>query len=74
MVTPEDLVDDQEYGYIYEDDKEECSRYGSAEDLYIQSVKKDKTKFAPEMRGSSLPSTYSPQTKLLVSAGCTPSS
>jgi len=25
MVTPEDLVDDQEYGNIYKDVKEECS-------------------------------------------------
>ena len=74
MLTPEDVDDDLEYGYIYEDDKEEYSRYGAVEDLYIRSVKKDKTKFAPEMRGSSLPSTHSPQTKLLESAGCTQSS
>jgi len=47
MVTPEDLVDDQEYGDIYEDVKEECSRYGAVEDLRIlRPVKKDKTKFA----------------------------
>ena len=47
MVTPEDLVDDQEYGDIYEDVKEECSRYGAVEDLCIpRPVKKDKTKFA----------------------------
>jgi len=46
MVTPEDLVDNQEYGDIYEDVKEECSRYGAIEDLHIpQPVKKDKTKF-----------------------------
>ena len=46
MVTPEDLVDDQEYGDIYEDFKEECSRYGAVEDLRIpRPVKKDKTKF-----------------------------
>ena len=46
MVTPEDLVDDQEYGDIYEDVKEECSQYGAMEDLHIpQPVKKDKTKF-----------------------------
>ena len=46
MVTPEDLVDDQEYGDIYEDVKEECSRYGAIEDLRIPwPVKKDKTKF-----------------------------
>jgi len=47
MVTPEDLVDDREYGDIYEDVKEECSRYGAVEDLRIpRLVKKDKTKFA----------------------------
>jgi len=47
MVSPEDLVDDQEYSDIYEDVKEECSRYGAVEDLRIpRPVKKDKTKFA----------------------------
>jgi len=46
MVTPEDLVDNQEYGNIYEDVKEECSQYGAVEDLHIpRPVKKDKTKF-----------------------------
>jgi splicing factor U2AF subunit len=33
MVTPEDLVDDEEYGEIYEDVKEECSNFGAVEDL-----------------------------------------
>ena len=47
MDTP--LVDDQEYGGIYEDVKEECSRCGAAEDLYIRLVKKDKTNFVLEM-------------------------
>ena len=47
MVTPKDLVDDQEYGDIYEDVKEECSQYSAMEDLHISwPVKKDKTKFA----------------------------
>ena len=47
MVTPKDLLDDQEYGDIYEDVKEECSQYGAVEDLRIPwPVKKDKTKFA----------------------------
>ena len=47
MVTPEDLVDDQEYGDIYEDVKEESSPYGAVEDIRIpRSIKKDKTKFA----------------------------
>jgi len=46
MVTPEDLIDNQEYGDIYEDVKEECSQYSAVEDLCIpQPVKKDKTKF-----------------------------
>jgi len=46
MVTPEDLVDNQEYGNIYEDFKEECSRYSAIEDLHILwPVKKDETKF-----------------------------
>ena len=45
MATPEDLVDDLEYGKIYEDVKEESSRYGAVEDLRIpRPVKKDKTK------------------------------
>ena len=47
MVTPEDLIDDQEYGDIYEDVKEESSRYGAVEDIHIpRPIKKDKTKFA----------------------------
>ena len=47
MVTPEDRVDDQEYGDLYEDVKEESFRYGVVEDLRIpQPVKKDKTAFA----------------------------
>ena len=46
MVTPEDLVDNQEYSNIYEDFKEECARYSAIEDLHIlRPVKKDKTKF-----------------------------
>ncbi|KAF9245231.1 hypothetical protein BU15DRAFT_70989 [Melanogaster broomeanus] len=48
MVTPDDLTDDQEYGDIYEDVKEECSKYGPVEDLRIpRPVKKDKSKWAP---------------------------
>lgn len=46
MITPEDLVDDDEYGEIYEDVKEECSKFGPVEDLRIpRPVKKDKTKW-----------------------------
>lgn len=44
MVTPEDLVDDDEYGDLYEDVKDECSRYGALEDLRIpRPIKKDKS-------------------------------
>ena len=48
MVTPDDLVDDEEYSEIYEDVKDECSRYGPVEDLRIpRPVKKDKSRWAP---------------------------
>ena len=47
IITLEDPVDDQEYGDIYEDVKEESSRYGAIEGLRIpRPVKKDNTKFA----------------------------
>ncbi|KAF8909409.1 hypothetical protein CPB84DRAFT_1766065 [Gymnopilus junonius] len=46
MVTTEDLVDDGEYGDLYEDVKDECSNYGEVEDLRIpRPVKKDKSKW-----------------------------
>ena len=46
MATPKDLINNQEYGDIYNDVKEECSPYGAIEDLCIpQMVKRDKTKF-----------------------------
>ncbi|OAX43940.1 hypothetical protein K503DRAFT_611116 [Rhizopogon vinicolor AM-OR11-026] len=48
MVTPDDLTNDDEYGDLYEDVKEECSKYGAVEDLRIpRPVKKDKSKWAP---------------------------
>jgi len=48
MVTPEDLVDDAEFGELYEDVKDECSKYGEVDDLRIpRPVKKDKSKWAP---------------------------
>ncbi|KII87209.1 hypothetical protein PLICRDRAFT_663829, partial [Plicaturopsis crispa FD-325 SS-3] len=48
MVTTDDLADDQEYGDLYEDVKEECSNFGFVEDLRIpRPVKKDKSKWAP---------------------------
>lgn len=48
MVTPDDLTNDDEYGDLYEDVKEECSKYGNVEDLRIpRPVKKDKSKWAP---------------------------
>ncbi|KAJ7224380.1 hypothetical protein GGX14DRAFT_531901 [Mycena pura] len=47
MVTPEDLMDDQDYGDLYEDIKEECQNFGNVLDLRIpRPVKKDK-KWAP---------------------------
>ncbi|KAF9266914.1 hypothetical protein L218DRAFT_896143 [Marasmius fiardii PR-910] len=47
MVTPEDLIDDEEYGDLYEDVKEECSSFGPLIDLRIpRPIKKDK-KWAP---------------------------
>ena len=52
MVTPEDLVDDQEYADIFEDIKEECSNFGEVEDLRIpRPVKKDKSRWAPGESG-----------------------
>lgn len=49
MVTPEDLMDDQEYADIYEDVKDECTHFGPVEDLRIpRPVKRDKTRWAPE--------------------------
>lgn len=52
MVTPDDLTDDQEYGDLYEDVKEECSSFGIVEDLRIpRPVKKDKSKWAPGESG-----------------------
>jgi splicing factor U2AF 65 kDa subunit len=48
MITPDDLTDDQEYGDLYEDIKDECSNFGAVEDLRIpRPVKKDKSKWAP---------------------------
>lgn len=46
MVVPEELQDDQEYADIYEDVKEECSKYGIVADLRIpRPIKKDKAKW-----------------------------
>jgi splicing factor U2AF 65 kDa subunit len=46
MVTPDDLLDDQEYSDLYEDVKEECSNFGPVEDLRIpRPIKKDKSKW-----------------------------
>jgi splicing factor U2AF subunit len=48
MITPDDLTDDQEYGDLYDDIKDECSNFGAVEDLRIpRPVKKDKSKWAP---------------------------
>ncbi|KAG6821456.1 hypothetical protein H0H93_010180 [Arthromyces matolae] len=49
MVTADDLADDAEYGDLYEDVKEECSKFGEVEDLRVpRPVKKDKNKWAGE--------------------------
>lgn len=46
MVTAEDLIEDDEYGDLYEDVKEETSKYGEVEDLRIpRPAKKDKAKW-----------------------------
>ncbi|KAF8661272.1 hypothetical protein AX16_001373 [Volvariella volvacea WC 439] len=46
MVTSEDLQDDEEYGEIYEDVKEECTHFGELDDLRIpRPVKRDKGKW-----------------------------
>ena len=46
MITPEDLVDDDEYGEVYEDVKDECSKFGPVQNLQIhRPVKKDNTKW-----------------------------
>ncbi|KAG2160053.1 uncharacterized protein EDB93DRAFT_1041500, partial [Suillus bovinus] len=43
-----DLTNDDEYGDLYEDVKEEFSKYRNVEDLRIpRPVKKDKSKWAP---------------------------
>lgn len=48
MVTPEDLVDDQEYQDICEDVKDECSNFGVIEDIRIpKPMKRDKARWAP---------------------------
>lgn len=54
MVTPEDLIDDRDFGDLYEDIMEECSRFGAVEDLRIpRPVKKDKpNKWAPGETGT----------------------
>lgn len=52
MVTPDDLVDDQEYSEIFDDVKEECEGFGPVEDLRIpRPVKKDKSRWAPGESG-----------------------
>ena len=52
MVTPDDLVDDDEYEEIFEDVKEECQNFGEVEDLKIpRPVKKDKSRWAPGEAG-----------------------
>ncbi|KAJ7672643.1 hypothetical protein B0H17DRAFT_1208678 [Mycena rosella] len=48
MVTPDDLTNDDDFGDLYDDVKEECENFGVVEDLRIpRPVKKDKSKWAP---------------------------
>ena len=55
MVTTDDLVDDADYGDLYEDVKDECANYGTVEDLRIpRPVKKDKAKWGDSGMDSAL--------------------
>jgi splicing factor U2AF subunit len=55
MVTPDDLTNDEEYGDLYDDIKEECENFGQVEDLRIpRPVKKDKSKWAPGESGGQM--------------------
>ncbi|KAF7356712.1 U2 snRNP auxiliary factor large subunit [Mycena venus] len=55
MVTPDDLTNDDEYGDLYDDVKEECENFGQVEDLRIpRPVKKDKSKWAPGESGGQI--------------------
>lgn len=48
MVTPEDLINDQEYEDLVLDIRDECENFGRVVDLRIpRPVKKDKSKWAP---------------------------
>jgi len=48
MVTPDDLVNDEEYQEILDDIKGECSSFGDIEAVKIpRPVKKDKSKWGP---------------------------
>jgi splicing factor U2AF 65 kDa subunit len=48
MVTPDDLVNDDEYQEILEDIQSECSAFGEIEDVRVpRPVKKDKSKWGP---------------------------
>jgi len=48
MVTPDDLVDDQEYADLLEDVREEVGNYGAVEDVRIpRPVRRDRGRWAP---------------------------
>ncbi|TRM65301.1 hypothetical protein BD626DRAFT_488319 [Schizophyllum amplum] len=47
MVTPDDLVNDDEYGDLLEDIKEECAKFGPVEDLRVPRPMKKEKKWAP---------------------------
>lgn len=55
MVVTEDLTDDQDYADLFEDIKEECSKYGVVEDLRIpRPVKRDKGKWGESGHDSAI--------------------
>ncbi|KAI0727520.1 hypothetical protein C8Q72DRAFT_441448 [Fomitopsis betulina] len=55
MVVPEELTDDQEYADLYEDIKEECSKFGAVEDLRIpRPVRRDKAGWGDGGRESAI--------------------
>lgn len=53
MVTPDDLVNDEEYEEILEDIRGECSVFGDIEDVRVpRPIKKDKSKWGPNDPGA----------------------
>ncbi|KAK7030721.1 hypothetical protein R3P38DRAFT_2930144 [Favolaschia claudopus] len=54
MVTPEDLMQDDDYGDLYDDVKEECQNFGQVEDLRIPRPVKKEKKWAPGEAGGQM--------------------